>query len=68
MKDNKCIIAHGLGVNAFMNGKKCIPANDTLFLELIKGNQVGESIKPLKAWIKGWTESNLTEGIAHRAT
>jgi hypothetical protein len=66
--DKKINIAHGLGVNAFMKGQPCIPAKDKLFLELIAGNQVGESIKPMKAWIKGWTAANLTKGIGEYIT
>ncbi len=61
--DKRCNIAYGLGVSAFMKNKPCIPVKDELFIEAIKGNEVGESIPQLKAWIKGWTAANLTEGI-----
>lgn len=54
-------IAYGLGVKAFQDGKKCIPASDSMFLDsCIKGTQVGEGIPYSKAWTKGWTKANLT--------
>jgi hypothetical protein len=61
--DKKCNIAYGLGVNALMKGQKCVPAKDKLFIELIAGCKIGESIPYSKAWLKGWTAANLTEGI-----
>jgi hypothetical protein len=57
-------MAYGLGAKAFKDGKKCIPASDTLFLNIyLKGAQVGEGIPYLKSWIKGWTTENL-RGVA----
>lgn len=62
MKANKLKkdIAYGLGMKAFKNGKKCVPAYDTLFLDTcIKGCKVGEGTPYLKAWLDGWTDGNL---------
>ena len=57
-------VAYGLGAKAFKDGKKCIPACDTLFNETcLKSTQVGEGVPYLKAWIKGWTIENL-RGVA----
>jgi hypothetical protein len=53
-------IAYSLGVTAFKNGLKCIPAADKNLLEnCITGCQVGESIPYLKAWTEGWHDANL---------
>lgn len=52
--------AYGLGVQAFKNGKKCIPCLDKEFYyNCIADCKVGESIPYTKAWIKGWTKENL---------
>ena len=53
-------IAYSLGVTAFKNGLKCIPAGDKDLMEnCIKGCQVGEGIPYFKAWLKGWHDANL---------
>ena len=57
-------VSYGLGVKAFKDGKKRIPAMDKLLLEnCITGCKNGESIPYLKAWLKGWDEMNLREEI-----
>lgn len=46
---------------AFKEGKKRVPAHDANLMEIISSNQVGESIKPMKAWYKGWDTANLEQ-------
>jgi hypothetical protein len=48
-----------LGVIAFSNGKKAIPAHDNDLLKLLTGNKVGEGLPILKSWEKGWHSANL---------
>lgn len=53
-------LAYSLGVQAFKAGKARIPAQDKILAEnCLKGNKVGEGIPYLKAWLRGWDESNL---------
>ena len=57
-------VSYGLGVKAFKDGKKRIPAMDKLLLEnCLTGCKIGESIPYLKAWLKGWDYENLKEEI-----
>jgi len=53
-------LAFSLGVTAFKNGKKRVPAHDNVLLEqCITGLQCGESVPYLKAWLEGWDLANL---------
>jgi len=53
-------VAYSLGVTAYKNGLKRIPAIDKNLLEYcVKGCKSGESIPYLKAWLKGWDHVNL---------
>jgi hypothetical protein len=54
------IIAEELGKQAFLDGKKCVPAFDEKLMELLKGNEIGEGIPALKSWLKGWHKQNLS--------
>ena len=60
MNEHNEYIAYSLGVTAFKNNLKRIPASDSDYLETcIKGLAVGEGIKFHKAWLKGWDFANL---------
>lgn len=48
-----------LGVQAFVEGKKCIPAWDKNLEPLLKNLQVGEGIPIYKQWLNGWHSANL---------
>lgn len=53
-------VAYSLGVQAFKNGKKYIPAWDKKLLEIcLKDCKVGEGLPYLKQWTKGWNDTNL---------
>jgi hypothetical protein len=53
-------VAYSLGVQAFKNNKKRIPAHDKELLEnCVAGCQVGESIPYFEAWLLGWDHANL---------
>jgi hypothetical protein len=58
-------IAYSLGVQAFKNGKKCVPAADKDFEEncLKQCKEVGDSIPYSKAWLKGWHDANLGKHV-----
>lgn len=52
------------GVEAFNQGKPCIPAFDQKFLnEIVTGLKNGESAKFMKEWLKGWHTANLNKPI-----
>jgi hypothetical protein len=56
----KTEMAFELGVKAFNNGRKCIPACDQELLDtFLKETKVGEGLPYIKAWIRGWTYTNL---------
>lgn len=54
--------AYKLGVAAFKNGAKRIPALDKHLLAMIEragSRPVGASVPVLDAWLKGWDDANL---------
>jgi len=58
MSDKKT--PYQFGRFAFDMGQPCGPALDQMFLNTcIADAQVGERIKLLDEWIKGWTDANL---------
>ena len=67
----KCVIlgspkerqAYDLGVKAFHDGKKAVPALDQNLLPLLKGNKVGEGLPVIKAWANGWHTANLAAPV-----
>lgn len=59
-EDSKVIDSYYRGCEAFKAGKERIPANDQKFLDnVLKGLKVGEGLPYIKAWLKGWDNSNL---------
>jgi antirestriction protein ArdC len=55
------------GKEAFLEGKKCVPAHDEKFLDLIKGLNIGEGgDKIADSWLKGWTTENLSAEISDK--
>jgi len=53
-------VAYSLGVQAFKEDKKRIPAFDKNLLEnCLKDCQVGEGKPYLKEWLLGWDHANL---------
>ncbi len=52
---------HEHGKQAFKDGKPCVPACDSAFLQEHCAGEVGTGIIPLQNWVDGWTESNLKE-------
>ncbi|CVK18440.1 hypothetical protein [Sporomusa sphaeroides] len=51
--------AFNLGLIAFGNGKKAIPALDKDLLGLLQGNKVGEGLPIIKSWIAGYNSANI---------
>jgi hypothetical protein len=53
-------LAYSFGAAAFNHKKPRIPANDKEFIDqFMNGTKVGECLPFIKAWLKGWDESNL---------
>jgi hypothetical protein len=63
VKSEKVIQAEEMGRAAFAAGKKAIPAHDASFLPLLSGNQVGEGLPLLDAWIRGWHTANAQRPV-----
>lgn len=57
--ETKILAAAVLGTIAFNEGKKRIPAMDKNLEPLLSGNQIGEGIPVLKAWLESWDAANL---------
>ena len=57
--ETKILAASVLGTIAFKAGMKRVPALDKNVLSLLAGNQIGEGIPVLKAWIASWDAANL---------
>jgi len=51
--------AERLGREAYHNNVKAIPCLDIKIMKLLEGLKVGEGIKPLEAWMKGWNNENI---------
>lgn len=60
--ETKIIAAAVLGTVAFRAGKKRIPALDRDLAPLLAGNQIGEGIPVLNAWLASWDAANLAQG------
>ena len=60
-----CVLdARLLGRDAFRRGVKCVPALDMKNLQpYLAGNQVGDGIPILDAWLTGWSEANVAAPI-----
>ena len=61
-------IAKRLGVEAFNNNAKCVPALDNEFLNMITGRGVGETPKGeastkrlMKEWSNAWMQESANE-------
>ena len=59
----KVIAAAVYGTLAFKNGIMRAPAMDKNIDQLLAGNQVGEGLPVLKAWIKAWDCANLSTNL-----
>lgn len=59
----KVIVAQVLGQKAFVNGAKRVPAHDPELMTLLAGNEVGQGIPVLDAWLRGWDEANLAADV-----
>ena len=58
-------IAYNMGIKAFNEGKKAVPAQDENFLKTcLTDCKVGEGLPYIKAWTKGWHEMNLKDEVA----
>lgn len=58
-KESKNCEAFLLGIIAFGDGKKAIPAMDKDLMGLLQGNKVGEGLPVIKSWISGWHSANI---------
>lgn len=56
----KVVMAAVLGTAAYQAGRPRIPALDRELLALLKGNEIGEGIPLLQAWLHNWDLSNLS--------
>lgn len=58
--------AERLGVEAFKEGRKAIPAHDKRLWVLIQGlSRAGQSVLPvLNAWLAGWHGANLNAEVS----
>jgi hypothetical protein len=61
--ETKIVAAAVLGTMAFNAGMKRIPAMDKNLEPLLAGNQIGEGIPVLKAWIASWDAANLAAPV-----
>lgn len=58
-KKEEATKAYELGMAAFHAKKRCIPASDKKFLEMLKGMEFGTSIHISRAWTAGYITENL---------
>ena len=47
-----------LGRNAYHKSINA-PCQDKKMMDMLKGAEVGDGIKPMKAWVEGWTKERL---------
>ena len=60
MNEQKTITASVLGTIAFKAGKKRVPFFDKDLMALLKGNEIGEGLPVLNAWLASWDAANLS--------